>query len=99
VKWGSVFSIYQIENCQEQRVKEHQLLISKCCPAFDFPVYGCYADLDFTLLEMNPFTIVDATPYPLDMRGELDDTALFKNFQKYGFVAFALSTCFFSVSI
>ena len=40
------------------------------------------ADLDFTLLEMNPFTIVDGTPYPLDMRGELDDTALFKNFQK-----------------
>ena len=31
---------------------------------------------------MNPFTIVDGTPYPLDMRGELDDTALFKNFQK-----------------
>ena len=44
------------------------------------------ADLDFTLLEMNPFTIVDGTPYPLDMRGELDDTALFKNFQKCVFL-------------
>jgi len=41
-------------------------------------------------VEMNPFTIVDGTPYPLDMRGELDDTALFKNFQKWGNVEFPL---------
>jgi ATP citrate (pro-S)-lyase len=40
-------------------------------------------DLDFTFLEMNPFTFVDGKPYPLDMRGELDDTAAFKNFKKY----------------
>lgn len=39
-------------------------------------------DLDFTFLEMNPFTLVDGKPYPLDMRGELDDTATFKNFKK-----------------
>lgn len=32
---------------------------------------------------MNPFTLVDGNPYPLDMRGELDDTAAFKNFKKY----------------
>lgn len=32
---------------------------------------------------MNPFTLVDGEPYPLDMRGELDDTAAFKNFKKY----------------
>lgn len=32
---------------------------------------------------MNPFTLVDEKPYPLDMRGELDDTAAFKNFNKY----------------
>ena len=54
------------------------------------PLFICLprpiADLDFTLLEMNPFTIVDGTPYPLDMRGELDDTALFKNFQKCVFL-------------
>lgn len=53
-------------------------------------VFTVFCDLDFTLLEMNPFTIVDATPYPLDMRGELDDTALFKNFQKWGNVEFPL---------
>jgi len=39
-------------------------------------------DLDFTFLEMNPFTLVNGKPYPLDMRGELDDTAAFKNFKK-----------------
>lgn len=32
---------------------------------------------------MNPFALVDGKPYPLDMRGELDDTAAFKNFKKY----------------
>lgn len=40
-------------------------------------------DLDFTFLEMNPFTLVNGKPYPLDMRGELDDTATFKSFKKY----------------
>lgn len=44
---------------------------------------SCVTDLDFTFLEMNPFAIVDGKPYPLDMRGELDDTAAFKNFKKY----------------
>lgn len=39
--------------------------------------------MDFTFLEMNPFTLVNGKPYPLDMRGELDDTAAFKNFKKY----------------
>lgn len=38
-----------------------------------------YLDLDFTLLEMNPFTLDAAgQPFPLDMRGELDDTAAFR---------------------
>ncbi|XVE59970.1 hypothetical protein DITRI_Ditri05aG0089100 [Diplodiscus trichospermus] len=41
------------------------------------------SDLDFTFLEMNPFTLVDGKPYPLDMRGKLDDTASSNNFQKY----------------
>ncbi|XP_024360889.1 ATP-citrate synthase alpha chain protein 3 [Physcomitrium patens] len=53
-------------------------------------VFIVFSELDFTLLEMNPFTIVDGTPYPLDMRGELDDTALFKNTQKWGNVEFPL---------
>lgn len=40
-------------------------------------------DLDFSFIEMNPFTLVNGEPYPLDMRGELDDTAAFKNFKKW----------------
>ncbi|BAH95460.1 Os11g0696150, partial [Oryza sativa Japonica Group] len=40
--------------------------------------YAPFTDLDFSFLEMNPFTIVNGEPYPLDMRGELDDTAAFK---------------------
>lgn len=53
-------------------------------------IAGCfqvYRDLHFSLLEMNPFTLDDAgNPFPLDMRGEVDDTAAFKCAKKwYGF--------------
>lgn len=42
-----------------------------------------FLDLDFTLMEMNPFTLdADGKPFPLDMRGELDDTAAFKSGKK-----------------
>ncbi|PWZ33725.1 ATP-citrate synthase alpha chain protein 2 [Zea mays] len=51
---------------------------------------GSFADLDFSFLEMNPFTLVNGEPYPLDMRGELDDTAAFKNFNKWGNIVFPL---------
>ncbi|KAE9446639.1 hypothetical protein C3L33_21406, partial [Rhododendron williamsianum] len=47
-------------------------------------------DLDFSFIEMNPFTLVNGEPYPLDMRGELDDTAAFKNFKKWGNIKFPL---------
>ncbi|XP_076919578.1 ATP-citrate synthase alpha chain protein 1-like [Bidens hawaiensis] len=53
-------------------------------------IYALFIDLDFTFLEMNPFTLVDGKPYPLDMRGELDDTAAFKNFKKWGNLEFPL---------
>ncbi|KAH6809593.1 ATP-citrate lyase A-1 [Perilla frutescens var. frutescens] len=53
-------------------------------------VYTLFLDLDFTFLEMNPFTLVNGKPYPLDMRGELDDTATFKNFKKWGNIEFPL---------
>ncbi|KAG6537976.1 hypothetical protein ZIOFF_003079 [Zingiber officinale] len=43
-------------------------------------VFAVFQDLDFSFIEMNPFTLVNGEPYPLDMRGELDDTAAFKNF-------------------
>ena len=52
-------------------------------------------------MEMNPFTLVNGEPYPLDMRGELDDTAAFKNFKKYGLVfkSSLLSSAIFSQRI
>ncbi|XP_073144336.1 ATP-citrate synthase alpha chain protein 1-like [Henckelia pumila] len=53
-------------------------------------VYDLFVDLDFAFLEMNPFTLVDGKPYPLDMRGELDDTAAFKNFKKWGNIEFPM---------
>lgn len=53
-------------------------------------VFNLFLDLDFTFLEMNPFTLVNGEPYPLDMRGELDDTAAFKNFKKWGNIEFPL---------
>ncbi|CAL5336490.1 unnamed protein product [Camellia sinensis] len=43
-----------------------------------------------SFLEMNPFTLVNGEPYPLDMRAELDDTAAFKNFKKWGVIEFPL---------
>ena len=54
-------------------------------------------DLDFTFLEMNPFTLVDGKPYPLDMRGELDDTAAFKNFKKYTPIFSSTSVVFVNI--
>ncbi|KAK4777837.1 hypothetical protein SAY87_018024 [Trapa incisa] len=53
-------------------------------------VFTLFQDLDFTFLEMNPFTLVDGKPYPLDMRGELDDTAVFKNLKKWGKIEFPM---------
>ncbi|CAA7029605.1 unnamed protein product [Microthlaspi erraticum] len=53
-------------------------------------IFTLFEDLDFTFLEMNPFALVDGKPYPLDMRGELDDTAAFKNFKKWGDIEFPM---------
>ncbi|PIN18997.1 ATP citrate synthase [Handroanthus impetiginosus] len=53
-------------------------------------IYDLFLDLDFSFLEMNPFTLVNEKPYPLDMRGELDDTAAFKNFKKWGNIEFPM---------
>ncbi|OIV95316.1 hypothetical protein TanjilG_07472 [Lupinus angustifolius] len=57
---------------------------------FIMGVFAVFQDLDFSFLEMNPFTLVNEKPYPLDMRGELDDTAAFKNFNKWGKIEFPL---------
>ncbi|KAI9111706.1 hypothetical protein K1719_017396 [Acacia pycnantha] len=66
------------------------LEIKRVIEEFLKSVFTIFLDLDFTFLEMNPFTLVDGKPYPLDMRGELDDTAAFKNFKKWGDLEFPL---------
>lgn len=66
------------------------LEIKETIEQFIKSVYDVFLDLDFTFLEMNPFTLVDGKPYPLDMRGELDDTATFKNFKKWSNVEFPM---------
>jgi len=51
--------------------------------------YKVFEDLDFSLLEMNPFTFdVGNNLVPLDMRAELDDTAQFRNARKWGDLEF-----------
>jgi ATP citrate (pro-S)-lyase len=62
-------------------------------PVLEKFIVGCYAffsDLDCTLLEMNPFTLVGDTAFPLDARLELDDTAKFRSGNKWGDVEFPL---------
>lgn len=54
--------------------------------------YEVFESLDFCMMEFNPFCVVDAEysampgqpVIPLDMRGELDDQAAFKNQRKWG---------------
>jgi len=56
---------------------------------FMLAAFRIYKDLDFTLLEFNPFTFDEqGNPYPLDARGELDDTASFKDEKKWGDIEF-----------
>ncbi|KAL5725087.1 ATP citrate synthase [Ranunculus cassubicifolius] len=66
------------------------LEIKETIEQFIKDVFAVFLDLDFTFLEMNPFTFVDGKPYPLDMRGELDDTAAFKNFKKWANIEFPM---------
>ena len=54
-----------------------------CCRHARAWLRQVFLDLDFTLMEMNPFTLdAEGKPFPLDMRGELDDTAAFKSGKK-----------------
>jgi ATP citrate (pro-S)-lyase len=56
---------------------------------FMLAAFRVYKDLDFTLLEFNPFTFDNqGNPCPLDARGELDDTASFKDEKRWGDIEF-----------
>ena len=59
-----------------------------------------FLDLDFTLMEMNPFTLdLEGKPFPLDMRGELDDTAAFKSGKKCALLIMHLVNCLHQASL
>jgi len=45
--------------------------------------YQVFVDLNFHFMELNPFTVTHVGGFPLDMRGELDDCALFRNTTKW----------------
>ena len=56
---------------------------------FIIGTYEIFHDYDFSLLEFNPFTFDEKdNPFPLDCRGELDDTAEFKDYKKWGTLEF-----------
>ncbi|KXZ46185.1 hypothetical protein GPECTOR_46g254 [Gonium pectorale] len=51
---------------------------------FILAAFSVFHDLDCTLLEMNPWTLDAAgSPFPLDMRMELDDTAKYRSGAKW----------------
>jgi len=45
--------------------------------------YKVFVDLNFHFMELNPFTLTNTGGFPLDMRGEIDDCALFRNTTKW----------------
>jgi ATP-citrate lyase beta-subunit len=50
--------------------------------------YRFFVELDFTYLEINPFTIVSGEVIPLDLVARLDDTAYFWDKEKWGNIEF-----------
>ncbi len=51
-------------------------------------LFNAYRDLDFTYLELNPFTIEGDKLIPLDTVAIIDDCAAFKNKQRWGNLEF-----------
>lgn len=57
--------------------------------SFILDTFAVFLDLDATMLEMNPFTLIPMeggalSAFPLDIRLELDDTARFRSGSKWG---------------
>ncbi len=62
--------------------------VNKTIQMFIKSLYKIFANLDFTYLEINPFTIVNGEVIPLDLVARLDDTALFWDKDKWGDIEF-----------
>jgi ATP-citrate lyase beta-subunit len=62
--------------------------INETIKKFIETLYKFFVEYDFTYLEINPFAIVDREVLPLDFVARLDDTALYKDSEKWGDVEF-----------
>jgi len=62
--------------------------LDKLIASFIKAMYNFFVDYDFTYLEINPFAISEGKVLPLDFVARLDDTALFKDAEKWGDVEF-----------
>jgi ATP-citrate lyase beta-subunit len=62
--------------------------INETIKKFIETLYKFFVDYDFTYLEINPFAIVDREVLPLDFVARLDDTALYKDSEKWGDIEF-----------
>ncbi|MCD6171401.1 MAG: ATPase [Thermoplasmata archaeon] len=51
-------------------------------------LYKFYVDLNYTFIELNPFTIVDNNIIPIDTVAKLDDAAMFWMAKKWGNIEF-----------
>ncbi len=94
--WGKVVHIHvpigkSIDDIDLEKLIDGKLPAERREKTIEFirACYKLFVDLDFTLLELNPFTFDSkGNPVALDMRGELDDTASFKNMKKWGDITF-----------
>jgi len=62
--------------------------LSETIKSFIKTLYTFFVEYDFTYLEINPFAIVGKEIVPLDFVARLDDTALFKDSEKWGDIEF-----------
>ena len=62
--------------------------INETIKKFIETLYKFFVEYDFTYLEINPFAIVDREVLPLDFVARLDDTALYKDSEKWGDIEF-----------
>ena len=75
-------STYEIKALVENLV-DNDLIVE-----FVNALYTLFVDFDFSYLEINPFTVLEDIVVPLDMVAKLDDTASFKNKDKWSSLDF-----------
>ncbi|NLC70309.1 MAG: ATPase [Desulfuromonadaceae bacterium] len=87
-KWDQV---KEIRVPVDQFLREEEVLAVLDQPLlarFAAALHKVFADLDFVYLEINPIVIVNERIHMLDLVAKLDDTAAFRNREKWGGVVF-----------